>query len=96
MGVLKKMITNFLSNRTNLIVLQCMLYFMIGWILQDLISMSTMFVLVILIGLIQFITHIRAVASGMVYIELLKEHNKNLPKLLKKIRKESQKTNRRK
>ena len=69
--MIKNNIIVFLSNRINLTIFQCLLYFIVGYIMgQHLtwIELSVMFV--IMFG-IQFITRTKAVADGMVFKQMM-------------------------
>jgi len=79
------MITNFLSNRTNLIILQCLLYILIGYIMGSHLEWSEIVVMYVIILVLQFVTHIRAVADGMVYNQLMND-NKDFKEFIKKIK----------
>ena len=69
------MIINFLSNRNNLTIFQCVLYFVIGWIMgQHLTWIELCMMFVVMVG-IQFITRTKAVADGIVMGHLMKKHN---------------------
>ena len=90
------MITKFISNRTNLTVLQCILYIIVGYIMSqhlDLIQMGIMFIL--LYG-IQFITRTKGVADGMVFRQLMLDHKMKANEIVEKIKeqaKEAKKNN---
>ena len=67
----KMMITNFLSNKSNLTIFQCLLYFIIGWVMgkhSTWIELGVMFI--IMFG-IQFITGVKAVADGMMMRQMM-------------------------
>ena len=101
MGIFEKtrqtIMLNFLSNRTNLTVVQCMLYLIIGYVmgqhlgwLQLLVMLIIMFVL--LFG-IQFITRIKAVADGMVFHQLIEHHGMDANEIVKKMKEEVERMN---
>ena len=72
---MKEAIINFLSNRNNLTIFQCVLYFVIGWIMgQHLTWIELCMMFVVMVG-IQFITRTKAVADGIVMGHLMKKHN---------------------
>ena len=81
----------FLSNRTNLTILQCILYFIIGYVMSSHLSWSQLILMYFIMVLIQMITHIKAVADGMLYNELIHNHDIGLDKLLNKWRKQAEK-----
>ena len=69
------MIINFMSDRNNLTIFQCVLYFVIGWVMgQHLTWIELCVMFVVMLG-IQFITRTKAVADGMVMGHLMKKHN---------------------
>ena len=82
------MITNFLSNRTNLIILQCLLYTIVGYIMGSYLTMSEIIIVFIMILLIQFLTHIRGVSQGMLYNQLMNE-DRDFKKFIKKLKNKS-------
>ena len=82
------MITNFLSNKVNLIILQCLLYFIIGHIMGSHLTMSQFIMMFVLILLLQFITHIRGVSQGMLYNQLMNE-DRDFKKFIKKLKNKS-------
>ena len=55
-------ILNFLSNRMNLTIFQCLLYFVIGYIMGEYLTWGKMVIMFIIMFLIQFITRTKAVA----------------------------------
>ena len=87
------MITGFLSNRTNLNIVQCMLYLIIGYIMGqhlDWIKLGIMFI--VLLG-IQFITRTKAVVDGMMFGHLMEHHNMKANEFLKKMKEEVDRMN---
>ena len=72
---MKQMIINFMSDRNNLTIFQCVLYFIIGWVMgQHLTWIELCVMFVVMLG-IQFITRTKAVADGMVMGHLMKKHS---------------------
>tara|TARA_Y100000310_G_scaffold313949_1_gene362885 strand:+ start:121 stop:417 length:297 start_codon:yes stop_codon:yes gene_type:complete len=89
----KEAIINFLSSKANLIIFQCLLYFVIGWVMgQHLtwIELSLMFV--VMFG-IQFITRIRAVADGMMMRQMMLDMECDSNEFLKHMKEEMDKIN---
>ena len=87
------MIINFLSNRTNLTLFQCLLYGVIGYIMGqylDWIKLVVMFA--VLLG-IQFITRTKAVADGMMFGHLMEHHNMKTNEFLAKMKEEVDRMN---
>ncbi len=90
---MKEAIINFLSSKANLIIFQCLLYFVIGWVMgQHLtwIELSLMFV--VMFG-IQFITRIRAVADGMMMRQMMLDMECDSNEFLKHMKEEMDKIN---
>ena len=84
------MISKIISNRTNLTVLQCILYIIVGYIMSqhlDLIQMGIMFIL--LYG-IQFITRTKGVADGMVFRQLMLDHSMKANEIVEKIKEQAE------
>ena len=82
------MITNFLSNKVNLIILQCLLYTIVGYIMGSYLTMSELIIVFVMILLIQFLTHIRGVSQGMLYNQLMNE-DRDFKKFIKKLKNKS-------
>ena len=94
MGIPKKVkiiLSNFLSNRTNLTLFQCVLYFVIGSIMGQYLSWGKMIVMFIVMFLIQFITRTKGVADGIVMGHLMKEHNIQTNEFLQRMKDEADK-----
>ena len=82
------MLSNFLSSKFNLTLLQCILYAILGYLLKENYTWIQFgIVFVILLG-IQFITHIKAVSTGMMLNQLMHEEKHIVSKLIKNIRKD--------
>ena len=85
---MKQMIINFMSGRGNLTIFQCVLYFIIGWVMgQHLTWMELCVMFVVMLG-IQFITRTKAVADGMVMGHLMKKHNIKTNEFLQRMKDE--------
>ena len=72
-----------------LTILQCILYFVLGYMLKDnydWLHMSIIFA--ILLG-IQFITHIKGVSQGMMIHQLMIEEDDAMMKFIKKMKKDN-------
>ena len=84
-------ISNFLSNKNNLTLLQCLLYGVLGYLLKGNYNW-TQFVIVftILLG-IQFITHIKAVATGIMIHHMMEEENHATIGFIKQLEKKTNK-----
>ena len=84
------MITNFFSNRTNLTVVQCMLYLMIGYIMGQYLDWIKLIIIFALLFGIQFITRLKAVADGMVFRQLMVDHKMDANEIVKKIKEQAE------
>ena len=85
----QKIIINFLSNRTNLTVFQCMLYLMIGYIMGQYLTWIKLGIMFILLFGIQYITRVKSVADGMVFRQLMEHHGKKANEIVQKIKEEA-------
>ena len=67
----KIMITNFLSNRTNLTIFQCLLYFIVGYIMGEYLTWPKLGLMFVIMFGIQFITRTKAVADGIMFRQMM-------------------------
>ena len=86
-------IINFLSNRTNLTLVQYVLYLIIGYIMSQYLDWTKMIIMFILLFGIQWMTRIKAVADGMVFKELIEHHDMNANEIVQRIKDEAEKIN---
>ena len=89
----QKIIVNFLSNRTNLTLVQCMIYLIIGYVMGQYLDWTKMILMFILLLGIQWITRIKAVADGMVFHQLIEHHGMDANEIVKRIKEEADKMN---
>ena len=87
------MITQFLSNRYNLTIFQCILYFIIGWIMGEHLTWIELGVMFIVMLLIQFITRTKAVADGMVIRQIMVDNQLDANEIIRMMKKERDKIN---
>lgn len=80
-----KTITNFLSTKINLIILQCILYCVLGYILRDYSWQQCIIIFTILLG-IQFITRLMGVAHGMMLHQFMVDGQYDMMKFIKKMK----------
>ena len=86
-----KSIITFLSSRYNLTIFQCLLYFIIGWVMgQHLTWIELGIMFVVMLG-IQFITRTKAVADGMVFRQIMEDHKLDANEVVEMIKKEAEK-----
>ena len=88
---MKVSIINFLSNRNNLTIFQCILYLMVGYIMGEYLSWGQMGVMFVLLFGIQFITRTKAVADGMVYRQMMIDSKVGANDLIRQMKKEMDK-----
>ena len=95
MGIFEKtrqtIMINFLGNRTNLTVVQCMLYLIIGYVMGQYLAWVKMIIMFALLLGIQWITRIKAVADGMVFHQLIEHHGMDANEIVQKIKEEADK-----
>ena len=95
MGIFEKtrqtIMINFLGNRTNLTVVQCMLYLIIGYVMGQHLGWLQLLVMLIIMLCIQWITRIKAVADGMVFHQLIEHHGVDANEIVKRIKEEADK-----
>ena len=88
------MITKFISNRTNLTVLQCILYIIVGYIMSQHLTLTQMGIMFILLLVIQFITRTKGVADGMVFRQLMLDHKMKANEIVEKIKEQAEEARR--
>ena len=79
-------ITNFLSSKLNLTILQCILYFILGYILREYTWTQCLIIFAVLLG-IQFITHIKGVSKGMFMFQVMEEDRHHFMQYIKNLEK---------
>ena len=84
-----QMITNFLSKRINLTIFQCLLYFIIGYVMGQYLDWIKLVIMFIVLFGIQFITRTKAVADGMMFGHLMEHHNMQTNEFLAKMKEEA-------
>ena len=80
-----KTITNFLSNRTNLTIFQCILYGIIGYIMSGNLTWIQMIILCVILFIIHFITRTKAVADGMVFRQIMIDNTIDANEIVRKL-----------
>ena len=86
-------LSNFLSSKINLTILQCILYFILGYIIRDHFTGTQFFIMFITILIINFIVHIKAVSTGMMMREMMEEDRYHVIEFIKKMERESKEEN---
>ena len=75
-----------MSNRTNLTVIQCILYLIIGYIMGKHLDWMQLGIMFVLLFGIQFVTRTKGVADGMVFRQLMVDHNLKANDIVEKIK----------
>ena len=89
---MKNSIIAFLSSRINLTIFQCLLYFIVGYIMGEYLTWGKMFIMFIIMFLIQFITRTKAVADGMVFRQIMIDNKMDANDIVKKMKEEIEKS----
>ena len=90
---MKQAIINFLSNRFNLTIFQCLLYFIIGYVMGEYLTWPKLGLMFVVMLCIQFITRTKAVADGMVFREMMIDLDVDANEIVKRIKEETDKIN---
>ena len=85
------MIKNFLSSRTNLTILQCVCYFVIGYIMGEYLNWIQFGIVFIVLFVIQFITRTKAVADGMMFRQMMMDNQIEANEVIRRIKNEADK-----
>ena len=90
---MKQVITNFLSSRFNLTIFQCLLYFVIGWVMGEYLTWPKLGLMFVVMFGIQFITRTKAVADGMVFREIMINSQVDANEIVKRMKEETDRIN---
>ena len=90
---MKQIIMNFLSSRNNLTIFQCLLYFIVGYIMGEHLTWIKLGLMFAIMFLIQFITRTKAVADGMMFRQMMMDLNCNANEIAKRMKNEIDKIN---
>ena len=88
---MKEQIIAFLSSRANLTIFQCILYFIVGYIMGQYLSWSELGIMFIVMFLIQFITRTKAVADGMLFRQMMIDNQIGANEIVRQMKKEMDK-----
>ena len=88
---MKRAITNFLSSRANLTIFQCILYFIIGWVMGEHLTWLELGVMFIVMLGIQVITRTKAVADGMMFRQIMVDNQLDANEIVKKMKEDIEK-----
>ena len=83
----------FMSSRWNLTIFQCLLYFIVGWVMGEHLTWIELGVMFTVMFLIQFITRTKAVADGMMFRQLMIDNKVDANEIIQMIKKETDKIN---
>lgn len=84
-----KDITKFFSSRVNLNIIQCILYFIIGYIMGEYLNWKQFGILFFTIFALQFITRTKGVADGMAFRQLMIDNEWEVNKVIQKIKEQA-------
>ena len=90
---MKRVIINFLSSRVNLTIFQCLLYFIVGYIMGEYLTWPKLGLMFIIMLGIQFITRTKAVADGMVLRQIMTDLDCNANEIVRKMKEETDRMN---
>ena len=90
---MKQAIINFLSSRFNLTIFQCLLYFIIGYIMGEYLTWPKLVLMFVIMLGIQFITRTKAVADGMVFREMMINNQMDANEIVKRMKEEADRMN---
>ena len=82
-----------MSSRWNLTIFQCLLYFIVGWVMGEHLTWIELGVMFTVMFLIQFITRTKAVADGMMFRQLMIDNKVDANEIVRMIKKETEKMN---
>ena len=90
---MKQAIINFLSSRFNLTIFQCLLYFIIGYVMGEYLTWPKLGLMFVVMLGIQFITRTKAVADGMVFREIMMNSQVDANEIVKRMKEETDRIN---
>ena len=83
----------FMSNRWNLTIFQCLLYFIIGYVMGEHLAWSKLILMFVVILCIQFITRTKAVADGMMFRQMMIDNQVDANEIIKKMKQDMDRLN---
>ena len=90
---MKRVIINFLSSRVNLTIFQCLLYFIVGYIMGEYLAWPKLILMFVVMLGIQFITRTKAVADGMMFREMMIDLDVDANEIVRKMKEETDRMN---
>ena len=88
-----KFITTFLSSRYNLTIFQCLLYFIVGYVMGEYLPWPKLVLMFAVMLCIQFITRTKAVADGMMFRQMMMDSKIDANEIVRMMKKEQDKIN---
>ena len=88
-----KSIIAFLSSRYNLTIFQCLLYFIVGYVMGEYLTWPKLILMFAVMLGIQFITRAKAVADGMMFRQIMLDNQVDANEIVKMIKKETDRMN---
>ena len=89
-----KSIIAFLSSRWNLTIFQCLLYFIVGYVMGEYLTWPKLILMFAVMLGIQFITRTKAVADGMMFRQIMMDNQVDANEIVKMIKKEADRARR--
>jgi len=86
-------ITLFLSNRMNLTIFQCLLYFVVGYVMGEYLTWPKLILMFAVMLCIQFITRTKAVADGMMFRQMMIDNQVDANEIIKKMKQDMDRLN---
>ena len=88
-----KSIIAFLSSRWNLTIFQCLLYFIVGYVMGEYLTWPKLILMFSVMLCIQFITRTKAVADGMMFRQIMLDNQVDANDIVKKMKQEMDRLN---
>tara|TARA_Y100000034_G_scaffold95152_1_gene115477 strand:+ start:53 stop:340 length:288 start_codon:yes stop_codon:yes gene_type:complete len=83
----------FLSSRYNLTIFQCLLYFIVGYVMGEYLTWPKLILMFVVMFTIQFITRTKAVADGMMFRQIMMDNQVDANEIVRMIKKEADRMN---
>ena len=83
-----------MSSRWNLTIFQCLLYFIIGWVMGEYLTWPKLILMFAVMLCIQFITRTKAVADGMMFRQIMIDNKIDANEIVKRMKDDTDKMKR--
>ena len=83
-----------MSSRWNLTIFQCLLYFIIGWVMGEYLTWPKLILMFAVMLCIQFITRTKAVADGMMFRQIMIDNKIDANEIVKRMKDDADKMKR--